>query len=407
VITLELADLVVIASRTLGLETGQVLELLDTAAAGEALAQAQPGSGSGDPATPAAALLHALVRRRPLRRGNQQVALAAMLQFLALNGWEMEPGPPEPVAAVVADVAAGRLDAPAVAGWLAPRLQPSDRGAPRVKEEAMRGHAARPLAERIKKATMRRQPRGMFQRFTDRARRVVVLAEEEARLLRHNSVGTEHILLGLLHEGEGVAARVLESLGINREALRQQVEQLIGEGQQAPGGHILFTPRAKKVLELSLREAIALGHNYVGTEHILLAMLREGDGVAAQALTGLGIGHAQVRERVLGLLAGEREQIDPQAQLADLITAAELLTQVQQDKEAAFDAGEFEAAAALRDREKQLLADKLRLENQVTAGVAGQAILAENQRLRRELQRLRDLLRQHGIEPDSGSARPA
>jgi len=384
-----------------------VLDLLDTAAAGQALIQAQPGSGSGDPATPAAALLHALVRRRPLRRGNQQVALAAMLQFLALNGWEMEPGPPEPVAAVVADVAAGRLDAPAVAGWLAPRLQPSDRGAPRVKEEAMRGHAARPLAERIKKATMRRQPRGMFQRFTDRARRVVVLAEEEARLLRHNSVGTEHILLGLLHEGEGVAARALESLGINREAVRQRVEQLIGEGQQAPGGHILFTPRAKKVLELSLREAMALGHNYVGTEHILLAMLREGDSVAAQALTGLGIGHAQVRERVLGLLAGEREQIDPQAQMADLITAAEQLTQVQQDKEAAFDAGEFEAAAALRDREKQLLADKLRLENQVTAGVAGQAILAENLRLRRELQRLRDLLRQHGIEPDSGSARPA
>ena len=406
-ITLELADLVVIASRTLGLETGQVLELLDTAAAGQALAQAQPGSGSGDPASPAAALLHALVRRRPLRRGNQQVALAVMLQFLALNGWEMDPGPPEPVAAVVADIAAGRLDTPAVAAGLAPRLRPSDRGAAWVKEAVMRGHAARPLAERIKKATMRRQPRGMFQRFTDRARRVVVLAEEEARLLRHNSVGTEHILLGLLHEGEGVAARALESLGINREAVRQRVEQLIGEGQQAPGGHILFTPRAKKVLELSLREAMALGHNYVGTEHILLAMLREGDSVAAQALTGLGIGHAQVRERVLGLLAGEREQIDPQAQMADLITAAEQLTQVQQDKEAAFDAGEFEAAAALRDREKQLLADKLRLENQVTAGVAGQAILAENLRLRRELQRLRDLLRQHGIEPDSGSARPA
>jgi prophage maintenance system killer protein len=407
VITLEVADLVVIASRTLGLETGQVLELLDTAAAGQAMAQARPGSGSGDPAAPAAALLHALVRRRPLRRGNQQVALAAMLQFLALNGWEMDPGPPGPVAAVVADIAAGTLDTPAVAGWLAPRLRPSDRGAARVKEAAVRGHAALPLAARIKKATMRRQPRGMFQRFTDRARRVVVLAEEEARLLRHNSVGTEHLLLGLLHEGEGVAARALESLGVNREAVRQQVEQLIGQGQQAPGGRVLFAPRAKKVLELSLREAMALGHNYVGTEHILLAMLREGEGVAAQALTGLGIGHAQVRERVLGLLAGEREPIDPQAQLADLVTAAEQLTQVQQDKEAAFDAGDFEAAVALRDREKQLLADKLRLENQLTAGVAGQAILAENQRLRRELQRLRDLLRQHGIEPGGGSARPA
>jgi prophage maintenance system killer protein len=407
VITIEVADLVVIASRTLDLDTGQVLELLDTAAAGQALAQAQAGSGSGDPAAPAAALLHALVRRRPLRRGNQQVALAATLQFLALNGWDLDPGPPEPVAAVVADIAAGRLDTTAVAGWLAPRLRPSDRGAARVKEAAMKGHAVRPLAERIKKATMRRQPRGMFQRFTDRARRVMVLAEEEARLLGHNFVGTEHILLGLLHEGEGVAARALESLGVNREAVRQQVEQLIGQGQQAPGGHILFAPRAKKVLELSLREAMALGHNYVGTEHIFLAMLREGEGVAAQALTGLGIGHAQARERVLGLLAGQRAQTDPQAQLPDLITAAEQLIQVQQDKEAAFDAGDFEAAAELRDREKQLLADKLRLENQLTADVADQAILAENQRLRRELQRLRDLLRQHGIEPDSGSARPA
>jgi prophage maintenance system killer protein len=408
VITLEVADLVVVASRTLGLETGQVLELLDTAAAGQALAQAQPGGGPGDPASAAAALLHALVRRRPLRRGNQQVALAAMLLFLALNGWEMDPGPPDAVAAVVAGIAAGRLDTTAVAGWLAPRLRPSDRGAARVKEASMRGHAAPPLAERIKKATMRRQPRGMFQRFTDRARRVVVLAQEEARLLRHNSVGTEHILLGLLHEGEGVAARALESLGINREAVRQQVEQIIGQGQRAPAGHIPFTPRAKKVLELSLREALALGHSYVGTEHLLLAMLREGQGVAAQALTGLGTGHAQVRERVLGLLAGDCEQIDPQAQLAaDLVNAAEQLTQVQQDKEAAFDAGDLDAAAALRDREKQLLAGKLRLENQLTAGVADQALIAENQRLRRELQRLRDLLRQHGIEPDSGSARPA
>jgi prophage maintenance system killer protein len=408
VITLEVADLVIIASRTLGLDTGEVLEQLDTAAAEHALARAQAGHGPGDLAGLAAALLHALVRRRPLRRGNQQVALAAMLQFLALNGWQMDPGPPGPVAAVVAGIAAGRLDSTAVAGWLAPRLRPSEPGMTRVKEAAMQGRAALPFADRLKKATMRTQPRGMFQRFTDRARRVVVLAQEEARLLRHSYVGTEHILLGLLHEGEGVAARALESLGINREAARQQVEQIIGQGQQAPGGHIPFTPRAKKVLELSLREALALGHNYVGTEHILLGMLREGHGVAAQVLTGLGMGHAQVRERVLGLLAGECEEIDPQAQLAaDLVDAAEQLTQIQQDKEAAFDAGDLGAAAALRDREKQLLADKLRLENQLTAGAAGQAILAENQRLRGELQRLRGLLRQHGIEPDSGSARPA
>jgi hypothetical protein len=309
---------------------------------------------------------------------------------------------------VVAELAAGLLDVRNVADWLAPRLRPSDGAGTGVKEAPVRQASALLLTERIKRATMRRQPKGMFQRFTDRARRVVVLAQEEARLLRHNYVGTEHLLLGLLQDGEGVAARALESLGISREAARQQVEQIIGQGQQAPGGHIPFTPRAKKVLELSLREALALGHNYVGTEHILLGMLREGHGVAAQVLTGLGTGHAQVRERVLGLLAGDCEEIDLQTQLAaDLVNAAEQLTQIQLDKEAAFDAGDLEAAAALRDREKQLLADKLRLENQLTVGVAGQAILAENQRLRRELQRLRGLLHQHGIEPDSGSARPA
>ena len=110
----------------------------------------------------------------------------------------------------------------------------------------------------------------MFERFTDRARRVVVLAQEEARMLSHNYIGTEHILLGLIHEGEGVAAKALESLNISLEAVRAQVEEIIGQGQQAPSGHIPFTPRAKKVLELSLREALQLGHNYIGTEHILL-----------------------------------------------------------------------------------------------------------------------------------------
>jgi hypothetical protein len=320
----------------------------------------------------------------------------------------MDPWPPETVAAVVAGSAAGTLDATALAGWLAPRLRQSERAAARVKEAAMRGRPALPLAERIKKATMRTQPKGMFQRFTDRARRVLVLAQEEARLLRHDSVGAEHILLGLLHEGEGVAARALESLGINREAARQQIEEIIGQGRQVPGGHIPFTARAKKMLELSLREALALGHNYVGTEHLLLAMLHENQGVAAQVLTGSGIGHAQVRERVLDLLTSECERKDPYAQVAaDLADADEQLTQVRQDKEAAFDAGDLEAAAALRDQEKQLLADKLRLENQLTTGPAGRAILEENQRLRRELERLRDLLRRHGIEPDGGTARPA
>jgi ATP-dependent Clp protease ATP-binding subunit ClpC len=144
----------------------------------------------------------------------------------------------------------------------------------------------------------------MFERFTDRARRVVVLAQEEARMLNHNYIGTEHILLGLIHEGEGVAAKALESMNISLEAVRQQVEEIIGQGQAAPTGHIPFTPRAKKVLELSLREALQLGHNYIGTEHILLGLIREGEGVAAQVLQKLGADLNRVRQTVIQLLSG-------------------------------------------------------------------------------------------------------
>ncbi|MFM7064575.1 MAG: Clp protease N-terminal domain-containing protein, partial [Actinomycetes bacterium] len=160
----------------------------------------------------------------------------------------------------------------------------------------------------------------MFERFTDRARRVVVLAQEEARLLQHNYIGTEHILLGLIHEGEGVAAKALESLGISLEAVRQQVEEIIGQGGTSPSGHIPFTPRAKKVLELSLREALQLGHNYIGTEHILLGLIREGEGVAAQVLVKLGADLSRVRQQVIQLLSGYQ---GPQGKADISVTAGE------------------------------------------------------------------------------------
>ena len=144
----------------------------------------------------------------------------------------------------------------------------------------------------------------MFERFTDRARRVVVLAQEEARMLNHNYIGTEHLLLGLIHEGEGVAAKALESMGITLSAAREQVQDIIGPGQQAPSGHIPFTPRAKKVLEHSLREALQLGHNYIGTEHILLGIIRAGEGVASQVLVKLGADPGKVRATVLELISG-------------------------------------------------------------------------------------------------------
>jgi hypothetical protein len=410
VIALEVEDLVLIASRTLGLDTGQVLDLFDVAAAERALAQARP---AGDPAADAAALLHALVRQRPLRRGNQQVALAAMLQFLALNGQEMDPDPPGPVAATVTQLAAGALSTQDVADWLAPRLRPSRRAAARVKEAPMRAHPALPLAERIKRATMRTRPKGEFTRFTDRARRVVVLAQDEARGLGHGSVGPEHLLLGLLVEGEGVAARELESLGISLEEARERVEEIVGRGQGAPAGHIPFTPRAKKVLEGSLREALQLGHTHIGTEHLLLSLLAEGDDIPAQVLAGRGASSDLVRERVVALLTGRYEQADPKTRLVrlpvpgGLADVSEQLRQVQRQKTAAFEAGDLEGAAALREREKQLRAEKLRLEHEWAAGIDVWAVIAENQRVHRELDRLRDLLRQHGIDPGGGTARTA
>jgi ATP-dependent Clp protease ATP-binding subunit ClpC len=200
----------------------------------------------------------------------------------------------------------------------------------------------------------------MFERFTDRARRVVVLAQEEARLLNHNYIGTEHILLGLIHEGEGVAAKALESLGISLEAVRAQVEEIIGQGQSAPTGHIPFTPRAKKVLELSLRESQQLRHGNIGTEHILLGLLREGEGVAAQVLVKLGADLPRVRQQVIELLSLEPAEAEDQD------------------------------------------------ENPETGIVAAIAsVFEENRDLRAEVRRLREILQRHGIEPDGGEPRSA
>jgi hypothetical protein len=153
----------------------------------------------------------------------------------------------------------------------------------------------------------------MFERFTDRARRAVVLAQEEARMLNHGYIGTEHILLGLVHEGEGIAAQSLRSLGLSMEAARGKVLEFVGRGEEAPSAHIPFTPRSKKVLELALREALQLGNNYIGTEHILLGLIREREGVAAQALSQLGLGLDEVRQRTLDLAESEDARESEQA----------------------------------------------------------------------------------------------
>ena len=272
----------------------------------------------------------------------------------------------------------------------------------------------------------------MFERFTDRARRVVVLAQDvEARRLNHDYVGTEHLLLGLLHEGKGVAGRALDSLGISLEAARQQVEEIIGRGQQAPSGHIPFTPRAKKVLELSLREALQLGHDYIGTEHILLGLLREGDGVAVQVLVRLGADLNRVRQQVIQLLhghpaeepvsarstAGELRLPGVQAHLEaveqrltaieqrigtgpDTSDLDEQIVHFRREKESAIDVKDFEQAASLRSREKELLAAKAARQEQWAAGQPALPVLAERvHQLADEVERLGALLRQHGIDP--------
>ena len=165
----------------------------------------------------------------------------------------------------------------------------------------------------------------VFERFTDRARRVVVLAQEEARMLNHNYIGTEHILLGLIHEGEGVAAKALESLNISLEAVRQQVEEIIGQGQAAPTGHIPFTPRAKKVLELSLRESLQLGDDFIGTEHLLLGLTREGEGAAGDVLRTLGISLPTLRQTILSVRAvTPLEEPTPSVSGGDLVDAGEV-----------------------------------------------------------------------------------
>jgi Clp amino terminal domain, pathogenicity island component/UvrB/uvrC motif len=279
--------------------------------------------------------------------------------------------------------------------------------------------------------------RAMFERFTDRARRVVAQAQEEARRLDHGYIGTEHILLGLIREGEGVAAQALESLGISLDAVRQQVEEIIGRGQHTPSGHIPFTPRAKKVLELSLREALQLGHNYIGTEHILLGLIHEGDGVAAQVLVKLGADLNRVREQVIQLLHGHQakepvparstagehtllagvqarlklvehrlaaveQQVGTGPDTSDLDEQIEI---ARGERHAAADAEEYEQAASLRDREKKLLASKAARQEQWAAGHPALPDLAERiQQLADEIERLRALLRQHGIDPQDKTA---
>ena len=261
-----------------------------------------------------------------------EVALLAACQLLALHGLEARDlGAPAAVRFLLAGVAGGRVGVEELTAWL---------------EQSTTG---------------RREQ--MFERFTDKARQAVVLAQEEARRLGHPEVRTEHLLLGLLAvDGESAANRALTGLGIPLDDLRREVEEGIGRGEGAPSGHLPFAPQNKKVLELSLREALQLGHNYIGTEHLLLGLVREADGGAAQVLSGRGANLDAVRQEVVRQLATG--------------------------------AGPGDRAGAAAPSKDGLIADI-------------EALFRKVDLLTREVDRLTELLRRHGIEPDEGTTRSA
>jgi len=342
------ADLITIAARVLEIDAAEALDLIDLTAAEAALGQAR--NRSGEPAAQvAAALLTGLIRHSPLLRGNRQVALLAVLQYLGRQRLGLDLQPAAATRDLIAGISAGTLAEPAVAAWISSRLrcQPS-KEVWTMKRLTRRGNCGQlELTARV----------GKFPHFTDRAYRAVTMAEAEAAGLRHNYVGTEHLLLGLLGTGDGVAAKVLTGLGVHAADVRSEIEQIIGRGSAAPTGPSPFTPRSKKVLDLATREARRLGHHYVGTEHVLLGLVREGDGLAAQILGHLGTDRAGIVQATLRALSGS----DP----------------------------------ACREQRRALLTGEL------------SAVLDENDRLHAENERLRLLLRQHGVEPDDGTARSA
>jgi len=284
----------------------------------------------------------------------------------------------------------------------------------------------------------------MFERFTDRARRAMALAQEEAQR-HHSGVGTEHLLLGLIQEGEGVAAKALEALGISLDTVSQQIQEIIGPAKPPPSGHSRFSPRAKQVLKLSLREALQLGHHYIGTEHLLLGLMREGEGVAAQVLVKLGADLSGVRQQVIQLLQGYQGQEEPEAgrtaprpggarpgqpgTLAGILRGVdsidsrlsameqsvgagpevrdldEQIAQAARDKESAASAEDYERAAQLRDRERRLLAEKSARQAEWAAAHLDLSSLAEGlHRVGDEVRQLRELLRRRGADRQDGAA---
>jgi prophage maintenance system killer protein len=398
VIHLDLPGALAIAAHVLGCTSETIVDLADVDGIETTLAEAR-SSDAADVVPAAAALLVGFVRRRPYPRRNRRIALVTTLQFLALNGWDLDLDDVADVNQLLELAAAGgdsedlaQQRITSVTDRLRSRIRPLATGRPTAGAETTvtdsdlggfmpHGHGV---------LTTEGRSGGMFERFTDRARRATVLAQEEARLLNHAYIGTEHILLGLIREGDGVAAKAIEGLGLSIESVRAQVEGIVGKGVRPPSGHVPFTPRSKKVLELALRESIQLGHNYIGTEHILLGLIREGAGVAAQVMVKLGVGLDAARASVREILAdggghAAAEPSDP----ADLAASV----------------SEHAVAAAVREalRSSDLAGGRrdLLLREVSTLLDDNDRLQAERDQLAGEVARLRGLLRKHDIDPES------
>ena len=346
---LEVDQVLAVAREILGCDALGAVVRTDLPALELAVAEHRTAAETGELATAAAGLLRGLVRRRPFRGPNRAIAVAAVLQLLALNHCDLELEPVDEIDALLDKITADGPALATLADQVSLRMVPLP---PAVAPSPRKGEA-------------------MFERFSGVARQAVVLAQEEARELGHDKIGTEHVLLALLRVGDGVAATVLTEAGLTLEETRAQVLRFTGRGDGSPRGHIAFSPRAKKTLELSLREALSLGHNYIGTEHMLLGLVREGRGVAARVLVERGLTLDAVRREVLAEL-GEPAEPDTAAddQLARMRELVDLPSGI-------------EIRIGRRKRLIRELND----------------LFGENDRLRKEIDRLTHLLREHGIDP--------
>ncbi|HET6793575.1 MAG TPA: Clp protease N-terminal domain-containing protein [Acidimicrobiales bacterium] len=346
---LSTADVVVIAAELTGRSPEDLAGDIDLPAIGAALVASQ---ASEDTATASATLFAELARRRPLGDSSLRLAWLSACQLAAVNGLRVGAEPSPELVALLQGIADGTHGNDGTDGIdrLADWMTASAAEDSRQEEGRVTGQV--PHDNRWTRL-FRERGMGMGARFTDRARNAVVLAHEEAGLLHHDFIGTEHILLGLLREGEGVAARALESLDVTLDATRRTVGEIIGPAGSGGTATARFTPRAKKVMALALREALQLGHNYIGTEHMLLGLVREGEGVAARVLEDLGAGLPAVRRRVMEVLSEHGGRTDP---------------------------------SEARDR--------------LAADVS--EVISSNESLEREVARLRSILRAHGISPDTG-----